>query len=143
MTAEWPLWHAGGDQPVAPAGAATPSPLPVAGGVPAAQAVTDSPAPSVPTCPACGRPIDPAAWFCEACGNPLVPTAAGLGPAPEAGSPSTQTRRFGVRASQLADCHVCGGTVGADGYCQTCGAKAPSPRDHFSATPAQIGRAHV
>jgi serine/threonine protein phosphatase PrpC len=31
---------------------------------------------------------------------------------------------------------VCGGTVGSDGYCQTCGAKAPSARDHFTATPA-------
>ncbi|PZQ36520.1 MAG: serine/threonine protein phosphatase, partial [Phenylobacterium zucineum] len=34
-------------------------------------------------------------------------------------------------------CPSCGGTVGADGYCQTCGAKAPSLRDHFSAAPAE------
>jgi serine/threonine protein phosphatase PrpC len=31
---------------------------------------------------------------------------------------------------------VCGGSVGADGYCQTCGAKAPSARDHFTSAPA-------
>jgi serine/threonine protein phosphatase PrpC len=31
---------------------------------------------------------------------------------------------------------VCGGSVGADGYCQTCGAKAPTARDHFTAAPA-------
>ncbi|MFZ0530119.1 MAG: PP2C family serine/threonine-protein phosphatase, partial [Propionicimonas sp.] len=47
-----------------------------------------------------------------------------------------QTRRLGERVSALATCRSCGGTVGADGYCQTCGAKAPSARDHFSANPA-------
>ena len=33
-------------------------------------------------------------------------------------------------------CLVCQGTVGADGYCETCGAKAPTERDHFRETPA-------
>jgi serine/threonine protein phosphatase PrpC len=41
-----------------------------------------------------------------------------------------------VRASQVTTCPACGGTVAADGYCQTCGAKAPSPRDHFQSSPA-------
>jgi serine/threonine protein phosphatase PrpC len=100
-----------------------------------------TPAPDVrpaPACPACGRPIDPAASFCEACGNPLVPTAAAPAPSPvvHGDGPSTQTRRLGERVSQLADCPICGGSVGADGYCQTCGAKAPSARDHFTAAPA-------
>ncbi|MFT4110023.1 MAG: zinc ribbon domain-containing protein, partial [Propionicimonas sp.] len=89
-----------------------------------------------PTCPRCGRPIDPAAWYCEACGNPLIPTLAPAPPTHAADAPSSQTRRLGVRASQLTTCPSCGGTVGADGYCQTCGAKAPSPRDHFSEAPA-------
>jgi len=75
--------------------------------------------------------------FCEACGGPLVPTVAAPAPAPAAADAgSTQTRRLGERVSQLADCPVCGGSVGADGYCQTCGAKAPSARDHFTAAPA-------
>ena len=30
----------------------------------------------------------------------------------------------------------CGGAVAADGYCATCGARAPSPRDHFVEQPA-------
>ncbi len=94
-------------------------------------------APTVAICPECGRPVDPAAWFCEACGNPLVPTApGGAVPAPNPDAPSAQTRRLGVRASEQARCTACGGTIGPDGYCQTCGAKAPSPRDHFSAFPA-------
>lgn len=92
-----------------------------------------------PTCPDCGAPIDPAAWYCEACGNPLIPTAPGAfrpAPAP-ADAPSAQTRRLGARASQVTTCRSCGGTVGADGYCQTCGAKAPSARDHFTEAPAE------
>jgi len=97
----------------------------------------DGPTPDQPACPACGRPIDPAAWFCEACGSPLVPTAPPPPPpAPAADAPSAQTRRLGVRASQVASCASCGGTIGADGYCQTCGAKAPSPRDHYTDSPA-------
>ncbi len=92
----------------------------------------DVPEPAAPTCPECGRPIDPAAWYCEACGNPLIPTATPAAAAPTPDAPSAQTRRLGARASQFTVCPVCGGTVGADGYCQTCGAKAPSLRDHFS-----------
>jgi serine/threonine protein phosphatase PrpC len=109
------------------------------------------PAADGPTCPNCGRPVDPAALFCEACGAPLAPSAppagAASGPAGSGGTapsgsgsstdaPSAQTRRLGVRASQQATCAVCGGTIAADGYCQTCGAKAPSPRDHYSQAPA-------
>lgn len=90
------------------------------------------------TCPDCGAPIDPAAWFCESCGSPLIPTTTPAPPTPlrAADAPSTQTQRLGARASQVASCPACGGRVGADGYCQTCGAKAPSARDHFSLSPA-------
>ncbi len=101
---------------------------------------TPDPAGAVPrpTCPGCGLPVDPAARFCESCGSPLVPTAAAPAapPGPSADAPSAQTRRLGVRASEVLSCRSCGGTVGADGYCQTCGAKAPSARDHFSAAAA-------
>jgi len=124
---EWPLLPA--PDPAEPTAAAVPTPEV------AAPEVAD--APVGPTCPSCGRPIDPAAWFCEACGSPLVPTApTPAAPAPGPDAPSAQTRRLGVRASEQARCSACGGTIGSDGYCQTCGAKAPSPRDHFSASPA-------
>lgn len=120
MSTEWPLWE--GATPAGPAAAQPGAPVP--------------PGPVEPTCPACGRPIDPAALFCEACGNPLVPTAPAAPRSPTSGDSSTQTRRLGERASALSDCPVCGGSVGADGYCQTCGAKAPSARDHFTSAPA-------
>jgi serine/threonine protein phosphatase PrpC len=120
MSAEWPLWS----------GSTAAEPDPGQPGAPV------PPAAGQPTCPACGRPIDPAALFCEACGNPLVPTAPAVLRSPSPGDSSTQTRRLGERASALSDCPVCGGSVGADGYCQTCGAKAPSARDHFTSAPA-------
>ena len=33
-------------------------------------------------------------------------------------------------------CASCGGVVGPDGYCETCGTKAPSERDHYVERPA-------
>lgn len=87
-------------------------------------------------CPTCGRPVDPSAWYCEACGGPLLPTSPPAPAVPPSGDMSAQTRRLGARASQVVACPACGGSIGADGYCQTCGAKAPSLRDHFTAAPA-------
>lgn len=90
-----------------------------------------------PTCPSCGRPVTVSALFCEACGTPLAPSAPA--PAPPPAGPaqgSTQTRRLGSRASEVTTCPACGGTIDADGYCQVCGAKAPSLRDHHSEAPA-------
>lgn len=87
------------------------------------------------TCPGCGRPVDPSAWFCEACGEPLQPSQPP--PATSPAAVSGQTRRLGVRASEVTSCGVCGGTIDADGYCQTCGAKALSARDHFSEAPSE------
>lgn len=87
-------------------------------------------------CPGCGQPVNAAAAFCESCGTTLSPTE----PAPAANPPtdggSTQTRRLGVRNSQLTNCPACGGTIDSDGYCQTCGAKAPSARDHYQEVPS-------
>jgi serine/threonine protein phosphatase PrpC len=86
-------------------------------------------------CPHCGAPVAPTAAFCEGCGATLTPTEAPLErPAPA--EHSSQTRRLGVRQSQAEVCTSCGGTIDADGYCQTCGTKAPSPRDHYTAAPA-------
>ena len=92
--------------------------------------------PLLPTCPTCGAPVSPSASFCEACGGALTPTE----PAPEPSRPaepfSGQTQRLGSRASQATECISCGGPVGADGYCQLCGTKAPSARDHYRDAPA-------
>jgi serine/threonine protein phosphatase PrpC len=90
---------------------------------------------TTPRCPGCGAPVLPYASFCEACGHPLVPTEPSPGGEPTGGS--QQTRRLGVRNSQLATCPSCGGTIDADGYCQTCGAKAPSTADHYAESPAE------
>ena len=38
--------------------------------------------------------------------------------------------------SAQASCHQCGGEIATDGYCSMCGAKARSPRDHFTEQPA-------
>lgn len=101
-------------------------------------------------CPACGVGVPEGARFCESCGaqignapvTPLTPPemvpADDLGDAPI----SAPTRR---PPHALADpppdpgrrpCGNCGGEVGPDLYCLSCGTKAPSERDHFRETPA-------
>ncbi|WP_198671968.1 double zinc ribbon domain-containing protein, partial [Desertihabitans aurantiacus] len=96
-----------------------------------------------PRCPACGTVVEPHDSFCEACGADLSPTE--VAPV-EAGqeipvSVSTSARpgdAEGPAGDQPAAdpgprCAECGGEVGADGYCLTCGARARPPRDHFTA----------
>lgn len=111
------------------------------------------------TCASCGSSVDDGAAFCENCGKPVgapAPAGAPTGPAVAAvaaaeaapissddlgSSPiSTPTRMnptpvetdLGARRP----CVACGETVGADGYCEVCGTKQPSERDHFRETPA-------
>ncbi|GAA1766293.1 hypothetical protein GCM10009795_011050 [Nocardioides hankookensis] len=95
------------------------------------------------TCPSCGAVAAAGARFCESCGSPLdnaAPAAPVAADALDELSPiSAPTRRKPTDA--LVDtgprpCLVCQGTVGPDGYCETCGAKAPTERDHFRETPA-------
>lgn len=103
------------------------------------------------TCSSCGTTAAEGARFCEACGAPLGTTVAApaapaapvdadhpLGDAPI----SAPTRK---PASALPDppapagrrpCTECGGEVGPDLYCLSCGTKAPSERDHFEEHPA-------
>jgi len=71
-------------------------------------------------CPSCGQPFDAADGFCEACGVPLVPAA--VSPGAEAG---------------VLECLVCSADdsaapagVSAEGYCESCGRKVPTVRDH-------------
>ena len=77
-------------------------------------------------CPGCDHPIEAWSGFCEVCGQTLTPTAPMPKAAPVAEPVSTA----------LHPCAECGGPIGADLYCQQCGAKAPSPRDHFREAPA-------
>lgn len=71
-------------------------------------------------CPSCGEPFDAADGFCEACGSPLVPAA--VSPSAEGGA---------------LECPVCTADgsaapagVSAEGYCESCGRKVPTVRDH-------------
>ena len=97
-------------------------------------------------CPHCAEPLPADARFCEACGRP---TGAEASPAPaaatsvdELGPISTPTRITAPSGSDSAaagtrrPCLACGGVVGPDGYCELCGTKAASERDHFREQPA-------
>lgn len=92
------------------------------------------------TCPSCGSQI--AAWeaFCEGCGAQLAPTQERpVEQVAEDVPVSRAVHQPGVpEPSQPSQpiCRECGGSVDADGYCEHCGAKAPSERDHFSESPA-------
>ena len=72
------------------------------------------------TCPACGSQVGAADSFCESCGTELAP------PVSSAGPPGYTTL-----------CPVCSldesappGAISAEGYCESCGRKVPSGRDH-------------
>lgn len=88
-----------------------------------------------PVCASCGQVAGVGARFCEACGMDLPASAV---PAPEpatpaaapSSSPTTPTPPVGA-----VPCRECGGEVDTDGYCSSCGAKAPSPRDHVVEQP--------
>ena len=83
-----------------------------------------------------GRPADPAdpadagLWRQPpgqpAPGDPVVVDATSLGVPVAQPTAATASRR----------CLQCGGEVDADGYCTSCGAKAPSGREHFEEAPA-------
>ncbi len=72
------------------------------------------------TCPSCGEPAGPADSFCESCGTELV-------------TPSVSTGAPGF----TVECPVCSldpsaqpGSITEEGYCESCGRKVPSGRDH-------------
>ena len=108
---------------------------------------------STATCPSCGAEIAADAKFCESCGKPVgdpaaaAPTTAAP-PAPPAttgddlgsGPISAPTHITPANAETPAPgrrpCVSCGGTVGPDTYCEQCGTKQPSERDHFREAPA-------
>jgi serine/threonine protein phosphatase PrpC len=67
------------------------------------------------TCPNCGRAVSATDNFCEACRTELAPAVVS-GDAPMA-------------ASECAFCHAA--QLTAEGYCESCGRKQPSARDHI------------
>ena len=97
------------------------------------------------TCPSCSTTVDDRERFCEACGaalspgDPEVPTAATAAPAtadPTAATAAPATADAEAADAEAAVCSACGGAVAADGYCETCGARAVIPRDHVVEQPA-------
>jgi serine/threonine protein phosphatase PrpC len=94
-------------------------------------------------CPHCGAEVAAQEAFCEACGGALTPSAAGPAKEPdEMAAPIEITRSIHTEAEDedtvvvTRPCANCGGVVGADGYCETCGTKAPTERDHYTEHPA-------
>lgn len=91
-------------------------------------------------CPSCGAEV--AAWeaFCENCGTQLVPTQERPDEILAEEVPITrvlpETEAAATETVPARSCLECGGPVAEDGYCSECGAKAPSPRDHFVENPA-------
>lgn len=92
-------------------------------------------------CVSCGSEV--AAWeaFCEGCGATLSPTEERPAEALADEVPISRVlhapgEETAATPAAARPCLECGGTVDADGYCQQCGAKAPSERDHYAETPA-------
>lgn len=86
-------------------------------------------------CPTCHVAVAASEQFCEACGAGLSPTVTAAEPPPTEES----TRQMPVPddlAGTASTCQTCGGEVSTDGYCGTCGARAPTLRDHFTEQPA-------
>ena len=71
--------------------------------------------PGTAVCPNCGREVSATDNFCEACRTEISPAAVS-GDAP-------------VTASECAFCHA--DQLTPDGYCESCGRKQPSARDHI------------
>ncbi|MDH6117138.1 protein phosphatase 2C domain-containing protein [Kitasatospora sp. GAS206B] len=76
-------------------------------------------------CPFCAEPLDPQDVFCEACGRHLA-SAAERG---EEQQPAADDGDFELPAPN--GCAQCGSlSLSQDGYCESCGAAQPRPRDH-------------
>jgi serine/threonine protein phosphatase PrpC len=82
--------------------------------------VTGGPAEAGGTCPSCGERVGVADSFCESCGRELAPAVV-----------STASPGY------TPECPVCSvdpslppGAISPEGYCESCGRKVPSGRDH-------------
>lgn len=100
--------------------------------------------PDTHPCPTCGEPVPVGANFCEACGAQLgevTEAVAQAGPKVErhGSSPISRPTHLVTDTATPAGrrpCVECGGPVGDDLYCELCGTKAPSEREHFREAPA-------
>lgn len=96
---------------------------------------------STPTCPSCGSAVAADARFCESCGAalggaaPAAPTAAEIDELAPISAPTYRSPAAPPPTPARA-CLSCQGPIGPDGYCEVCGTKAPSERDHFREDPA-------
>jgi serine/threonine protein phosphatase PrpC len=84
------------------------------------EGVTGGPLALEGTCPSCGAPVGARDSFCESCGTELSP-------------PKVSTEPPGYEAQ----CPVCSldpqaapSVITPDGYCESCGRRAPAGRDH-------------
>ena len=112
------------------------------------------------TCAHCGSGVHPGDAFCEACGAAVLAASGSASsgsassgsaspgsvdqlPAPTPGPLPTDGAGFAAATSvldaphaQSSLCELCGGAITDDGFCDTCGAKARTWRDHWTETPA-------
>ena len=86
-------------------------------------------------CPTCHAAVGDSELFCEACGAMLTPTVDAVDPQPTEASAKDPVMPVDLGGT-ASICKFCGGSVSSDGYCDTCGARAPRLRDHFSEQPA-------
>ncbi|HEX5335012.1 MAG TPA: protein phosphatase 2C domain-containing protein, partial [Propionicimonas sp.] len=86
-------------------------------------------------CPSCHAAVASTEQFCEACGAELSPTVAAAEVVPSEASPRATPAPDDLSAT-APTCQACGGVVISDGYCGTCGTRAPTLRDHFTEQPA-------
>jgi serine/threonine protein phosphatase PrpC len=106
--------------------------------------MSEVPAGTPVTCGACGSSAAADARFCEGCGAEL-PAAVPGDPSPGDAAPGGALPAAAEAAEPVlavpspspgrTSCLECGGAVDADGYCTTCGAKAPRARDHLVEQP--------
>ena len=103
-------------------------------------------------CPTCGERIAPGENFCEACGTQLVEMVAAPVAAPVAATdpantiltpPPSSNEPTGPIALVAAGyetatgpCPSCGSTESTGGWCDVCGTRMPTVRDHFTEVPA-------
>jgi serine/threonine protein phosphatase PrpC len=87
------------------------------------------------TCPSCHVAVEDSEDYCEACGAELSPTMTTAEP-PLAQEAARTLPTDDDLAGTASTCPACGADVASDGYCGTCGARAPKRRDHFSEQPA-------
>jgi serine/threonine protein phosphatase PrpC len=83
-------------------------------------------------CPSCGGPVSEADHFCEACGAELTPSTPST---PALDTDTEPTIEIDIGASPVGPCQSCGGAIGPEGYCETCGTKAARARDHYTEQP--------